>query len=116
MSTQIAISPLTLSDADNVDELMKRNSQTLGFLPRKALDEYIRQGTALGAKAASGQLAGYLLYAANPFRFRVAHLCVDDAFRGQHIARRLVDALRAAAITQTGITLHYQRPETSEGI
>ena len=109
MTTQIAISPLTLSDADAVDDLMKRNSQTLGFLPRKALDEYIRQRTAIGAKAPSGQLAGYLLYAANPVRFRVVHLCVDNAFHGQRIARHLVDALRAAATTQTGIRLHCRR-------
>lgn len=109
MTTEVSLSQLALSDADAVDELMKRNSQTLGFLPRKALDEYIRQRTAIGAKAATGQLAGYLLYAANPFRFRLVHLCVDDAFRGQRIARRLVDALRGAATTQTGIRLHCRR-------
>ena len=109
MTTQIDVSPLTLSDAHDVDELMKRNSQTLGFLPRKALDEYIRQRTAIGAKAPSGQLAGYLLYAANPFRFRVVHLCVDDAFRAQGVARRLVVALRGAATTQIGIRLHCRR-------
>ena len=109
MSVQITVSPLTLSDADDVDELMKRNSQTLGFLPRKVLDEYIRQCTAIGAKTAQGELAGYLLYAANPVRFRVAHLCVADAFRGQGIARRLIDALKAAVTTQTGIRLHCRR-------
>ena len=109
MSTQIDVSPLKLSDADAVDDLMKRNSQTLGFLPRKALDEYIRQRTAIGAKAASGQLAGYLLYAANPFRFRVVHLCVDDAFRGHGVARGLINALKGSATTQTGIRLHCRR-------
>ena len=109
MSTQIDISPLTLSDADAVDDLMKRNSPTLGFLPRKALDEYIRQRTAIGAKAPSGALAGYLLYAANPFRFRVVHLCVDDAFRGHGVARGLIDALKGSATTQTGIRLHCRR-------
>ncbi len=109
MSTQVAVSPLTLSDADDVDELMKRNNRTLGFLPRKVLDEYIRQRTAIGAKTPAGQLAGYLLYAANPFRFRVVHLCVDDAFRAQGIARHLVDALKVAVTTQTGIRLHCRR-------
>ena len=109
MSTEIAVSTLTLSDAHDVDALMKRNSQTLGFLPRRVLDEYIRQGTAIGAKTVWGELAGYLLYAANPFRFRVAHLCVADAFRGQGIARRLIAALREAATTHTGIKLHCRR-------
>ena len=109
MSTQIPISPITLSDADAVDDLMKRNSQTLGFLPRKVLDEYIRHRTAIGAKAPSGQLAGYLLYAANPVRFRVVHLCVDDAFRGHGVARGLINALKGSATTQTGIRLHCRR-------
>lgn len=108
MTAPVTISPLAPSDADAVDELMKQNSRTLGFLPRKALDEYLRRGTAIGAKA-SHQLAGYLLYAANPSRFRVAHLCVADAFRGQRIARHLVDALKSAATTQTGIKLHCRR-------
>ena len=108
MTAPVTISPLAPSDADAVDELMKQNSRTLGFLPRKALDEYIRRGTAIGAKAPH-QLAGYLLYAANPFRFRVAHLCVAASFRGQGIARHLVDALESAATTQTGIKLHCRR-------
>ena len=109
MSTQIAVSPLTLSDAEDVDELMKRNSHTLGFLPRKVLAEYILKRTAIGAKTVRGELAGYLIYAANPVRFRVAHLCVADAFRGQGIARRLIDTLKDAATTQTGISLHCRR-------
>ena len=109
MTTKVAISQLALSDADAVDELMKRNSQTLGFLPRKALDDHVVRGTVLGARTNTTELAGYLLYAANPFRFRVVHLCVADAFRGQGIARRLLDALKAAATTQRGIRLHCRR-------
>ena len=109
MTTEIRISQLALSDSDAVDALMKRNSQTLGFLPRRALDEHVVRGTVLGATTGAAELAGYLLYAANPFRFRVVHLCVSDAFRGQGIARRLVDALKAAATTQRGIRLHCRR-------
>ena len=91
MTAQIAVSPLTLSDADDVDDLMKRNSQTLGFLPRKALDEYLRQCTGLGAKAPSGQLVGYLLYAPNASRFRVVHLCVDNAYRAKRMLQSELD-------------------------
>ena len=106
---EIVISGLTLSDGDAVDGLMKRNSRTLGFLPRKALDDYLHKGTVLGARGDTGVLAGYLLYAANPFRFRVVHLCVSDDFRNQKIARRLVDELRKTATTQKGIGLHCRR-------
>lgn len=106
---EVVISELTLSDGDAVDRLMKRNSRTLGFLPRKALDDYLENGTVLGAKSDTGVLAGYLLYAANPFRFRVVHLCVSDDSRNQKIARRLVDELKKAATTQKGIGLHCRR-------
>lgn len=106
---EVVISELTLSDGDAVDRLMKRNSRTLGFLPRKALDDYLEKGTVLGAKSDTGVLAGYLLYAANPFRFRVVHLCISDDFRAQKIARRLVDELKKTATTQKGIGLHCRR-------
>ena len=106
---EVVISGLTLSDGDAVDRLMKRNSRTLGFLPRKALDDYLEKGTVLGARSDNGVLAGYLLHAANPFRFRVVHLCVSDDFRNQKIARRLVDELKKTATTQKGIGLHCRR-------
>ena len=105
----VVISGLTPSDGDAVDRLMKRNSRTLGFLPRKALDDYLEKGTVLGAKSDTGVLVGYLLYAANPFRFRVVHLCVSDDFRNQKVARRLVDELKKTATTQKDIGLHCRR-------
>jgi len=106
---EIVISTLTLADGDAVDELMKRNSRTLGFLPRQVIDNHILNGTVLGARSHTGQLAGYLLYAANSTRFRIAHLCVSDAFRNRGIAKRLVDELKKTATTQKGIRLHCRR-------
>ena len=106
---EITLSPLAPADADAVDELMKRNSRTLGFLPRKALDDYLHKGTVLGAWSHTGTLAGYLLYAANASRFRIVHLCVSDDFRNHGIARRLVDELKKTATTQRGIKLHCRR-------
>ena len=109
----IVISTLTSADADAVDELMKRNSKTLGFLPRQVINDHILNGTVLGARSHTGQLAGYLLYAANPTRFRIAHLCVSDIFRNRGIARRLVDELKKTATTQKGIRLHCRRDYTA---
>ena len=59
----------------------------------------------MGAKDSDGQLIGYLLYAAYPNRFRIAHLCVSRETRGQGLAGRLIDALIETATTQTVITL-----------
>ena len=46
----ITISKLRPADLAAVDKLMKWNSRTLGFLPRKALLEYINKEGVLGAK------------------------------------------------------------------
>ena len=88
---------------------MKRHSQTVGFLPREALRDYIDKESVLGAKTDDGQIVGYLLYAAYPNRFRIAQLCVSEDFRGQGIAKKLVDHLKATATTQKVIKLHCRR-------
>ena len=105
---KITPSKLKPTDLDAVDKLMKRNSRTLGFLPRAALRHYLETG-GVGAKTDDGQLIGYLLYAAYPDRFRVAQLCVAANFRGQGIAKQLVEALKNSATTQKVIKLHCRR-------
>ena len=108
----IVISTLTPADADAVDELMKDNSQTLGFLPRQAIDSFLRDdGTerVLGATTPDGQLLGYMIYAAYPDRFRIAHLCVSRHFRGHGIARRFIETLKQNATTQKDMRLHCRR-------
>ena len=57
------IETLTVDDLPAVDELMKRNSGTLGFLPGEALRQFLGDGHVLGAKDDSGTLGAYLLYA-----------------------------------------------------
>ncbi len=52
---------------------------------------------------------GYLLYAENPRRFRIAHLCVAEQFGKQGIARRLVDELKQSATTQKAVVLNCRR-------
>ena len=98
--TQSTISKLTVADLDAVDELMKPNTGTVGFLPRAVLEDYLRKGSVLGAKAQDGQLIGYLLYGDYPDRFRIGQLCVRDDFRNQGLARKLIDALKRSTSTQ----------------
>ena len=88
---------------------MKRYSNMLGFLPRKALRDYLEKGGILGAKTEEGQLVGYLLYASNPDRFRITQLCVSESFREQGIARQLIDSLKKTATTQKVIRLRCRR-------
>ena len=105
----IEISTLTSADLVPVDEMMKRNGQTLGFLPDEALLDYLERGSVLGAKVGGDRLIGYLLYAQNQSRFRIVHLCVSQEFRGSGIASRLLDRLKSAATTQAAITLNCRR-------
>ena len=100
---------LAFEDLGAVDGLMKRDSQTLGFLPIKALADYLQRGRVLGAKVGGDRLIGYLLYAPNQNRFRIVQLCVSEEFRGRGIARCLLEQLKDAATTQSSIILHCRR-------
>ena len=108
----IVISQLTLTDVDAVDELMKKNSRTLGFLPRKALESFLRgdgRERVLGARTDDRSLVGYMIYAAYPDRFRIAHLCVSADSRQHGIARQFIEELKLNATTQTDMRLHCRR-------
>ena len=108
---QTTINQLTVADLDAVDDLMKRYRRTLGFLPKGALESYLKKekGGVLGAKTDTGQLAGYLLYATNPRYFRITHLCVSEKCRGKGIAKQLVNNLKDSATTQRAIKLNCRR-------
>ena len=106
---KVTISQLTSTSLGAVDDLMKRYSQTLGFLPRKALQDYFEKGGVLGATNDDGQLVGYLLYAAYQEYFRITHLCVLEEYRGQGITKQLVNDLRVSADNQKVIKLHCRR-------
>ena len=99
------ISTLSVTDLDAVDALMRRNSGTIGFLPLDALRDYLEKGLVLGVFTEGRRLIAYLLYAANRDRFRITQLCVAEDFRGQGLARQLLDALKDSAETQKLVIL-----------
>ncbi len=105
----MTISKLTSEDLNAVDELMKHCSQTLGFLTRAALRDYLCKEGVIGAKNERDQLIGYLLYGDNRDYFRICQLCVAEQYRGQGIAKRLVNSLKESATTQKAIKLHCRR-------
>ena len=109
MKPEFSISILRSADLDAVDTLMKRHRRTLGFLPTEALRDYLATGTVLGAKGRDDQLVAYLLYSSNPDRFRIVHLCVSEEFRGQGIAKQLLNTLKDSGTTQTAIKLSCRR-------
>ena len=108
-SADMAINTLTLDDLRAVDDLMKKNSRSLGFLPEEALREYLRKEGVLGAKNENGHLIGYLLFSNYPHYMRIAHLCVAEQFRKQGIAQCLIDELKERVTTQKVIQLNCRR-------
>jgi GNAT superfamily N-acetyltransferase len=75
-----------------IHRLGKRDSRTVGFLPRGAFVDYIWRGNAI--VAIDRDVVGYVLFATTKRdRVRIAQLVVARATRGQGIARLLIDAV-----------------------
>lgn len=97
------------ADLEALDALATANKQTIGFLTRETLRDYLNRGRVLGAVSQDGSLLGYLLFADYPDRFRIAQLCVEHALRGRGIARQLFEALKQRVTTQLVIKLKCRR-------
>lgn len=91
-----------------VIELGNRNRKTLGFLPRAAFRQAAQSGTLLVA-VDGRRLAGYALYGLPGDRVRLAHLCVDDAYRGQGVNQRLVADISDRHADRLGILLKCRK-------
>ena len=105
----ISITTLTANDIGDVDQLMRSNTATLGFLPRAALKDYLSKGNVIGALLEDYGLVGYLLYGVTQRYFRITHLCILDSLRERGIARGLVEELKSRATSQYLITLNCRR-------
>ena len=85
----------TPDELDEVFELYRTHSNTLGFLPRGAFEQFASDGHVLAARA-SGKLAGYLAYRFAGGTVVIVHLCVCREHRGKGTARVLIEALIAS--------------------
>ena len=94
-----------------VIELGDANSATLGFLPHAAFKQAARQGNILVAVAPDNYCVGYLLFRVVKTKQKVSitHLCVDSIYRGNGIARNLVDAIKDYSKDWSGISLSSRR-------
>ncbi|MEM7013910.1 MAG: GNAT family N-acetyltransferase [Verrucomicrobiota bacterium] len=105
---EIKIETLEVEDLQAVERLGTKNSKTLGFFPTGAFEEHLKRGWVIGAKQ-EDKLCGYILFHESTQRFRLAHLCVDDAWQGKGIAARLFEELKGRGSSQTEIRLHCRR-------
>lgn len=89
---------------ESVIELGDRNSKTLGFFPRDAFIDQNRKGLIYLAIKDSF-LLGYLMFRKSYDRINVVHLCVNEQFRGQHTAIKLLNYLKENTKEYRGIRL-----------
>lgn len=79
----------------NVKALGNKNSKTLGFMPDGGFDDYASKHSIIIAYDKQ-TLYGYLMYreVIRYNRVSIVHLCIDNKYRGQNIASKLLDALK----------------------
>ena len=80
------------------------NAKTLGFFPQAAFKDQLIKGAILGA-ISNENLVGYLMYRISFDRVNIVHLCIDEKYRGKHIALRLLDQLKKNTKQYRGIRL-----------
>ena len=87
-----------------VIELGNTNSKTLGLLPFAVINQAAAEGGVL-AFIADGAVAGYALYGkrSRTSDIVLTHLCVDYDYRGQGIARQLVEGIVERNPNRAGI-------------
>jgi GNAT superfamily N-acetyltransferase len=91
---EVAPSPVPLGSSllDQVWELYRKNSATLGFLPRGALDEFAHAGRVLAATRGD-ELLGYAAWRRSREEAVLVHLCVAEAHRGSNCSEVLLRAM-----------------------
>ncbi len=110
-TTEVIIEPVAPGsrDLEQVKSVWRRNSETLGFFTDGAFEERAQKRQILAAKV-ENSVAGYVAFFRNRRdEIRITHLCVDQAYRGQAIARRLIESLVARAQNASRIRLWCRR-------
>ena len=81
---------------DKVLDVYEQNKAHLGFLPRGAFAPFVERNELLIA-CSGDTVFGYLMfrYSKSNAKLRVAHLCVDKKYRGQGVAKRLLEELKS---------------------
>lgn len=92
-----------------VKALGTANSQTLGFFPEGAFDDYARRRQIIIALDESQICIGYLLYRISQERAIIVHLCVDSSKRTGGIGTQLFAHLKDSVKDLRGIGLRCRR-------
>lgn len=100
------------SPSDSIERVIQiadRNARFVGHFPASCFRREAECGRVLGALSNRGQVLGYVLYRTTRDRAVVQQLCVDEAHRGQGVARALINELRARTQHLPYIMCHCAR-------
>ncbi|MDJ0583265.1 GNAT family N-acetyltransferase [Crocosphaera sp.] len=94
-----------------VNKLGDSNKATLGFFSKGAFEEKARKKQILVALSDSGEFMGYLMYrnVKSHNRISIIHLCIKNNYRGQGIAKQLLNYLKSITSQYRGIELRCRR-------
>ena len=94
-----------------VIELGDANSKTLGFFPKNGFIKQAKKKLIIISVNSQSQFLGYLMYdiRRKDRCIRLIHLCINKQYRGQKVARKLVEYLKQRTKGYQGISLHCRR-------
>ena len=80
------------SDKESIMRIYKKNRDTLGIPFNRIFDEMIEDKNFIIAVSEDGQLAGFCGFKYKPRKhyYEIEHLCVDDKFRRNKLAIKLL--------------------------
>lgn len=93
----------------DVKHLWRKNSGILGFFPEGAFFDYAKNNKILVATADNGDFTGYLAYRVTKMRAIIVHLCIEQRYKGNGIALKLIQSLSKLEKRCHGIGLHCRR-------
>lgn len=94
----------------NVIELADKYSSTLGFLPRGAISRLADKKRIIACISIQmKKCVGYALFEPGKSKAKLVHLCVDEEFRGQGIAKTLVKEVKRKTEHLPGLLVSCRR-------
>lgn len=94
---------------ENVVQLGRKYSSTLGFFPDGAFLDYALKKQILILLDPNKKVIGYLLYRVSKQKVSITHLCIDSSCREKGLSRLLVERLQNETCGLKGIGLFCRR-------
>ncbi|MGV8056926.1 MAG: GNAT family N-acetyltransferase [Smithellaceae bacterium] len=113
---RISISKNSEKYLNKIIHLWRKHSDTLGFFPDGAFEEYSRKKQILVAHNENDDLVAYLLFRHSRNEITIVHFCINQLYRSKGIAHSLLDKLIEYSNNSTGIGLKCRRDYGLSGL